>query len=94
MGEASADATTARVRGDARSRAPDLSVARGALLTAKEAEILALLDKGLSNKIIARTLGISNETAKWHVRNVTQKLSANTRKHAVDRARMLGLLTH
>ena len=94
MREASASASTARVGGDAKGRTPELAVARGALLTAKEAEILALLDKGLSNKTIARTLGISHETAKWHVRNVTQKLSANTRKHAVDRARLLGLLTH
>lgn len=68
-----------------------LSVRQG-LLTAKEAEILHLLDKGLSNKLIARTLDISGETVKWHLKNLFQKLSAGTRRHAVDRARLLGLV--
>jgi LuxR family maltose regulon positive regulatory protein len=65
---------------------------RQGLLTAKEAEILHLLDKGLSNKMIARTLDISGETVKWHLKNLFQKLSAGTRRHAVDRARLLGLV--
>lgn len=66
---------------------------RQGLLTAKEAEILRLLDKGLSNKLIARTLDISGETVKWHLKNLFQKLSAGTRRHAVDRARLLGLVS-
>ena len=65
---------------------------RHALLTAKESEILQLLQKGMSNKLIARTLDISNETVKWHLKNLFLKLSAGTRKHAVDRARLLGLV--
>lgn len=65
---------------------------RPALLTSKEAEILRLLGKGMSNKLIARTLDISNETVKWHLKNLYLKLSAGTRKHAVDRARLLGLV--
>jgi LuxR family maltose regulon positive regulatory protein len=65
---------------------------RGGLLTSKEAEILALLDRGMSNKSIARAMEISHETVKWHVKNLSLKLSAGTRQHAVDRARMLGLL--
>jgi LuxR family maltose regulon positive regulatory protein len=65
---------------------------RSALLTSKEAEILRLLGKGMSNKLIARTLDISNETVKWHLKNLYLKLSAGTRKHAVDRARLLGLV--
>jgi LuxR family maltose regulon positive regulatory protein len=94
MRAASGDAVPASSAAHARARKPEpLAVARGALLTAKEAEILELLGKGLSNKSIALTLGIGYETAKWHVRNVTQKLGASTREHAVDRARMLGLLT-
>ena len=62
------------------------------MLTPKEAEMLGLLDNGLSNKVIARTLGISDETVKWHLKNLFSKLSAGTRRHAVDRARLLGLL--
>jgi LuxR family maltose regulon positive regulatory protein len=62
------------------------------LLTAKEAEVLHLLQKGMSNKLIARSLDISAETVKWHLKNLFQKLSAGTRRHAVDRARLLGLV--
>jgi LuxR family maltose regulon positive regulatory protein len=61
-------------------------------LTQKESEVLALLDKGMSNKLIARAMDISDETVKWHVKNLFLKLSAGTRKHAVDRARLLGLI--
>lgn len=62
------------------------------LLTAKESEVLHLLQKGMSNKLIARNLDISAETVKWHLKNLFMKLSAGTRRHAVDRARMLGLV--
>ena len=62
------------------------------MLTPKEAEVLALLDSGMSNKLIARAMGVSDETVKWHLKNLFSKLSAGTRKHAVDRARLLGVL--
>jgi LuxR family maltose regulon positive regulatory protein len=71
---------------------PATAPVRQGLLTAKEAEILHLLDKGMSNKLIARTLDVSSETVKWHLKNLFQKLSAGTRRHAVDRARLLGLV--
>lgn len=67
---------------------------RSGLLTTKETEVLTLLDKGMSNKLIARAMGVSDETVKWHIKNLFLKLAAGTRKHAVDRARLLGLLTH
>jgi LuxR family maltose regulon positive regulatory protein len=70
------------------------AASRSGLLTSKEAEILALLGKGLSNKLIARAMDISDETVKWHIKNVFLKLAAGNRRHAVDRARLLGLLTH
>ncbi len=38
-------------------------------------------------------MDISEETVKWHIKNLFAKLNAGTRKHAVDRARLLGLLT-
>jgi LuxR family maltose regulon positive regulatory protein len=68
--------------------------ARCGPLTPKESEVLALLDKGMSNKQIARAMGIGDETVKWHVKNLFLKLSAGTRKHVVDRARLLGLVSH
>lgn len=61
------------------------------LLTPKEAEILGLLERGMSNKRIALVLGIGGETVKWHLKNLFSKLSAASREHAVDRARLLGL---
>jgi len=69
------------------------AVTPSALLTAKESEILQLLQKGMPNKLIARTLDVSNETVKWHLKNVFLKLSAGSRKHAVDRARLLGIVS-
>jgi LuxR family maltose regulon positive regulatory protein len=65
---------------------------RGQLLTPKETQILRLLGAGRPNKLIARTLAISDETVKWHMKNLFQKLSAGSRSHAVDRARLLGLI--
>ena len=67
------------------------TVASG-LLTPKEAKILSLLSDGMSNKLIARAMEISDETVKWHLKNLFSKLSAANRKHAVGRARLLGLI--
>jgi LuxR family maltose regulon positive regulatory protein len=69
-----------------------LKVVAPALLTAKEAAILELLAQGLSNKDIARAVDAGHETVKWHLKNVFGKLSAGSRRHAVDRARTLGLI--
>jgi LuxR family maltose regulon positive regulatory protein len=68
------------------------TLSRSGPLTPKEAEILRLLENGMSNKLIARALEISDETVKWHLKNLFSKLSAGTRKHVVDRARLLGLI--
>jgi len=65
----------------------------GGLLTTKETEVLRLLANGLSNKLIARSLDISEETVKWHLKNLFSKLGAGARRHAVDRARLLGLVS-
>lgn len=62
------------------------------LLTAREEEALKLLDKNFSNKQIAASMGASNDTVKWHIRNLFAKLNAGSRRHAVERARMLGIL--
>ncbi|HEY5782038.1 MAG TPA: LuxR C-terminal-related transcriptional regulator [Lysobacter sp.] len=62
------------------------------VLTSKESEILSMLARGMSNKTIALVLDISPGTVKWHLKNIYLKLSASTRRHAVDRARLLGLI--
>lgn len=68
------------------------TVATGALLTPKEREVLELLAGNMSNKQIALAMDVSGETVKWHMKNLFEKLNAGTRKHLVDRARMLGIL--
>lgn len=72
--------------------APAAPGVRSDLLTTKEAEIVDLLGRGMSNKEIARVLDVSAETVKWHLKNLFAKLSAGTRRHAVERARLLGLI--
>jgi LuxR family transcriptional regulator, maltose regulon positive regulatory protein len=62
------------------------------VLTPKEREVLELLARNLSNKEIAQAIGVGEVTAKWHVKNLFGKLNASTRKHAVLRAQLLGLL--
>ena len=62
------------------------------LLTTKEFEVLSRLARGLANKAIARDLAVSGETVKSHLKNLFVKLSAVSRHHAVERARMLGLV--
>lgn len=62
-------------------------------LSRREREVLELLGQGLSNKLIADRLGISDHTAKFHVTALLEKLGATTRTEAVMRAARLGLLT-
>ncbi|KDB10507.1 two component transcriptional regulator, LuxR family [Burkholderia sp. lig30] len=55
------------------------SGARAADLTAREAQTLTLIADGMSNKQIARVLGISEGTVKVYVKNLLRKLDAKTR---------------
>ena len=62
-------------------------------LTAREFDVLALMDKGFSNLQISAQLHISLSTVKTHVSSILQKLSANNRVAAIKVARDTGLLT-
>ena len=62
-------------------------------LTPREEQVLELLGRGLSNKEIAKAIGVSPETVKDHVERVYQKLEVRDRLGAVRRATELGLLT-
>jgi DNA-binding NarL/FixJ family response regulator len=53
------------------------------VLTPREIEVLAALGKGLSNKAVARQLGISPHTVKFHVEALFRKLGAGSRAEAV-----------
>jgi DNA-binding NarL/FixJ family response regulator len=65
---------------------------RDHMLTARELDVLRLLAEGASNKLIARRLGISFHTAKFHVASIAAKLDATGRTDAVAQAVRLGLI--
>jgi two-component system, NarL family, nitrate/nitrite response regulator NarL len=51
-------------------------------LTGRERQILGYVAAGLSNKAIARTVGISSDTVKLHVRHILAKLGLSSRVEA------------
>jgi DNA-binding NarL/FixJ family response regulator len=57
-----------------------------ALLTPRELEVLGAIGEGLTNKAIARKLGISLHTVKFHVESLFRKLGARTRTEALAKA--------
>jgi DNA-binding NarL/FixJ family response regulator len=61
-------------------------------LTGREIELLHLMVDGLSNKQIAEKLFISENTVKYHIRNILQKLDVQNRTEAVGIAIRKGLL--
>jgi DNA-binding CsgD family transcriptional regulator len=60
-------------------------------LSARELEVLQLVDQGLSNQEIAARLNIAASTVKTHINNIYSKLEVQTRTQAIRRARDLGL---
>ncbi len=70
---------------------PEGTKGRGAL-TEREKQVVQLLSEGLSNKLIADRLGISDHTAKFHVNGVMMKLGSSTRTEAVVEAMRRGLV--
>jgi DNA-binding NarL/FixJ family response regulator len=64
----------------------------GGALTAREREVLGLLAQGSPNKAIARALGISERTVKFHVTAIMHKLNAENRTEAVTLAAQRGLI--
>ena len=61
-------------------------------LTPRELDVLALLAEGASNKTIAKRLGISVHTAKFHVGSLLDKLDATGRTDAVAHAARRGVI--
>ncbi|MBX3576631.1 MAG: response regulator transcription factor [Rhizobiaceae bacterium] len=62
------------------------------LLSARELDVLAQLTEGAPNKVIARRLGISVHTAKFHVASILAKLGAANRTDAIAIAMREGLV--
>ena len=62
------------------------------LLTPREREILGLISEGLSNKAMARRLGISVHTVKFHLEALFNKLDATSRAEAVTKGLRGGVI--
>ena len=62
-------------------------------LTERELGVLRLVVAGLRNKEMAAELGISENTVKFHLRNILDKLHAQSRAEVVARAVREGLVT-
>jgi DNA-binding CsgD family transcriptional regulator len=73
-------------------RAADMPAEQDSALTPRELEVLRLMAEGASNKTIARRLGISVHTAKFHVGSLLDKLDATGRTDAVAHAARLGVI--
>ncbi len=79
-------ATATVVVRDPRSMPDDIA------LTQRELDVLALMAEGASNKLIARQLGISVHTVKFHVGSLLDKLDATGRTDAVAHAARRGVI--
>lgn len=61
-------------------------------LTPREAEVLRLLDSGLTSERLAQRMELGPSTARWHMRNIYAKLGVHNRSGAIARARQLALI--
>ena len=95
-----ADAVASKVRRDLRAaglsvvpaRRRSTTLANPAGLTARQVEVLRLLDDGLTNTELADRLFLSVKTVDHHVSAILAKLEVNKRRDAVRKARELGML--
>lgn len=58
-------------------------------LSEKELEIIKLLEKGLSNKSISLQCNISENTVKFHLKNIFKKLDVHNRVEAIYKLNIL-----
>jgi ATP/maltotriose-dependent transcriptional regulator MalT len=66
--------------------------AAGELLSDRERDVLRLVSYGLTNKEVAKELGVAPETIKSHIKHIFRKLSVERRSHAVSQGHSLGLI--
>ena len=84
-------ATAARII-DEFLRTPGVSPKSNQRLTDRELEVLKLVTAGLRNREIAVDLGISENTVKFHLKNIVEKLHAQNRAELAARAVREGLV--
>jgi LuxR family maltose regulon positive regulatory protein/serine/threonine-protein kinase PknK len=84
--------TDGLARGGIDSSAPS-GLAPNEPLSAREIDILRLLERGLSNKEVARNLRVTVNTVKWYLKSIYLKLGVARRGEAVAEARRRTILT-
>lgn len=62
-------------------------------LSEREKEMVRYLANGLSNKALAARMFVSENTVKFHLKNIYTKLNAGTRLQAINAARAMGVIT-
>lgn len=88
LGVASSGAESASKPNAAREQGRELMALRS-LLTERQVDVLRLLSQGQPNKVIGRSLGISEGTVKIHLAAIFRALNARNRTEAVTAARAL-----
>ena len=88
----SRDQLDALMHGDSGTGTTEPAPGDGTALTPRELNVLAALADGAPNKMIARRLGISFHTVKFHVASILDKLDADSRTEAVAEAARRGLV--
>ena len=78
--------------GDAEDGFRAMGEAPAPLLTPRESEILGALGEGMSNKEVARALGISAHTVKFHLETIFRKLDVTSRAEAVAKGLRQGMI--
>jgi DNA-binding NarL/FixJ family response regulator len=73
-------------------RSADAESSSNAQLTKRQLEVLGLMSKGTSNKIIADQLDISEQTVKIHINAIFRFLKVSNRTQAVYKSQMLKLI--
>jgi DNA-binding NarL/FixJ family response regulator len=86
------EASDVTVIASSASGEPGADLGSDSPLTPREQAVLRLLAEGASNKEIARALGISAHTAKFHVSQLLEKLDASGRTDAVANAVRMGVI--
>ena len=80
------------LRGDWLQTQPEANDQLGKVLTPRQREVLELLHLGLSNKLIARRLLLSDNTVRRHVQEILKYFQVATRAEAVFAARKLAMV--
>jgi len=81
------------LRGEFSARPPATNNTAPQRLTPRQCEVLNLLHQGLSNKLIARQLSLSENTVRRHVQDILEFFGVANRSEAVFAARRRGLVS-